>query len=412
MKVTIAGGGIIGLCCTYFLSREGYQVEVIDKGDFNTNCSQGNAGLVTPSHFLPLAEPGIVTHGIHWLLKKSSPFYIKPRLSLDLLLWMIHFFKSANQDHVERSIPFLRDISYLSKSLFEQIVEDTGINCEYKNSGLVNIYKTAEIEKHELETANLANIYGVEAQILSQTDLEKMDSGIKYDVRGAVFYPDDANLNPSKFIMGLKKHLAESGVIFIDHTQIMKINADNERIKSIQIKNEIKPVEYLVIAMGNYSADFLKKAGIKLKMQEGKGYSFDVKNKSNMPGLAALLLEGRVALTPFAGMTRLAGSMEISGMDSTIHMHRVNAIADTFRQFYPEINLEPINEKDVWYGYRPLSHDGLPYIGKTSHFENLVIATGHSMMGFSLGPATGKLVSEMVENTRLSMDISAFHPLR
>src|SRR5688500_20402505 len=122
-NIAVVGGGIIGLSTAYYLNKAGHHVTVFDKGDLQDTCSVGNAGMIVPSHIIPLAAPGMIAKGIRWMFNSKSPFYLRPRLSGDLIRWGLKFYAHANHQHVEKSIPVLREISALSKNLYREIAK-------------------------------------------------------------------------------------------------------------------------------------------------------------------------------------------------------------------------------------------------------------------------------------------------
>ncbi len=144
----------------------------------------------------------------------------------------------------------------------------------------------------------------------------------------------------------------------------------------------------------------------------GKGYSFNTENKNNFPTFPSILVDARVAVTPMEGNLRIAGTMEIDTVNSRIRINRVKGMANSFNNYYPELKVTVPDKNNIWYGLRPCSPDGLPYIGKSKSYNNLFIAAGHAMLGLSLGPATGKLISEIISETKTSIDISSFKPER
>lgn len=412
MKITIVGGGIIGLCSAYYLVREGLKVQIVDKGDFKNNCSYGNAGLIVPSHVIPLATRSIIKQGLKWMFKRSSPFYFKPRLNYDLALWSWRFYRAAHPYKVKAAMPVLKDFSDFSKHLYQDMFSEENFNVELQNRGLLMLYQTAAAEAEEREVVERVNKIGLEARILNPHDLAQLDPNTTYDVRGAAYYPNDAHLNPGQLLNNLRTYLSANGVEFISNFKVDDIEIKNNRVCSLKSLNNTIEVQQLLVTSGVYTAKLLKKAGLKLLMQDGKGYSFTIKKPANCPSIPAILLEDRVAVTPLEKELRIGGTMEISGMDNKIRMHKVSKINQAFKHFYPNTNSGEVHKEDVWYGYRPCSFDGLPYIGKMSNVTNLTIATGHSMLGLSLGAATGKLVSEIINDLPLSLNISPFNPER
>lgn len=411
-NVAIIGGGIIGLCTAYYLNNSGHEVTIFDKGDLNDNCSVGNAGMIVPSHIIPLAAPGMVSKGIRWMFNSKSPFYVRPRLSNNLIRWGMKFYAHANHAHVLRSIPLLKELSTLSKQLYQELARKNDFQFGYNERGLLMLYKTSEVEKEEIESAKLANKFGVLAQVLSLKEIQQLEPAVRLDARGGIYFPGDAHINPQLLINRLKEYVVARGVKIFSNTNIGDFIIKENKIHGVNVLGQIKPFDDFVVATGAWSGHLCSRLGIDLPMQSGKGYSFTLSEVSRNIRIPTLLLEGRVAATPMGTSLRFGGTMEIGNTDRSINMNRVRGIVETIPKYYPEMNVDVPNEKAVWSGLRPCSPDGLPYIGKSSKLSNLIIATGHSMMGMSLGPATGKLVTEMVDEVPCSMDVGPFHPER
>ncbi len=151
---------------------------------------------------------------------------------------------------------------------------------------------------------------------------------------------------------------------------------------------------------------------LKLPMQAGKGYSLTLRNPRQLPAICAIFVEARVAVTPMGNMLRMGGTMEITGINNEINWRRVYGIIDSVCKYYPEFLATDFDKITPWSGLRPCSPDGLPYIGRTAAFRNLSIATGHSMMGLSLGPITGKLIAQIIEGEKPAFDLSLVSPDR
>jgi D-amino-acid dehydrogenase len=412
MKIGILGGGIIGLSSAYYLSKTGHQVTIIEQSDLKDGCSFGNAGMIVPSHLIPLAAPGMISKGIRWMFNSTSPFYVKPRLSGELIKWGYHFYKSATKEHVERSAVALKEISLLSKAMYQQIAKELPFDFGYQERGLFMLYQTKETEHEEAETAQFANRHGIEAHILSENEIQKLEPDVKVKARGGVYFPGDAHISPNLLVSGLIKFLKEQGVIFQTSTLVQDFVIDSNKIKEIKTDKGDFSFDEVVIATGSWSGLMGKKLGITLPMQAGKGYSFtlpDVKKNIRVP---SIFLEARVAVTPMEDTLRFGGTMEITGIDHSISMNRVKGIVDSIPNYYPEMKVEMPKVDEVWHGLRPCSPDGLPYIGRSVQIKNLIIATGHSMMGLSLGPGTGKLIVEIVNQEKVSIGIDAFNPER
>lgn len=407
-QVTIIGGGVIGLCCAYYLQKQGYRITVIEKGDITGGTSFGNAGYISPSHIIPLASPGIVAKGLQWMMSSSSPFYIKPRMDLDLIRWGVQFYKSANQATVDRNSPHLAKILLLSRELTSNIKRDLGNHFRMEEKGCLMLYKTAATEKHEIELGQEAAKFGIETRMLTAAEVQALEPDQELNIRGGVLYPIDCHLHPGDFMHTLKEHLTRHGVNLMINTEVTAFEKLGNKITGvITDKGKVETGE-LVLAAGSWLPVIAKKLGVHLLLQAGKGYSItyaDVKKNLNYP---AILVDDRVAMTPMGKDLRMGGTMEISGINKNILIKRVQSIFRAAKSYYPSLDVQFPQQERIWSGLRPLTPDGLPYIGRHTKYGNLTVAGGHAMLGLSLAAATGKLVEEIVGFQKTSMDITAF----
>lgn len=413
MKCIVIGGGIIGLSSAYYLQQSGWDVTVIDKGDFSNNCSYGNAGYVCPSHFVPMAAPGIVRQGFKWMLNAESPFYVKPRLSLDLIDWGMKFIRSANAAHVERSAVPLRDIAILSKQLYEDWVKQPGFDFGYEEKGLLDMFQLPQNEVHAHHSVEKAQELGLDAVYLNAGEVQAMEPQTELNIHGAVYFKCDAHLYPNKLMFNLLELLHERKVRFVPNETVTGFEQRDGKISKVETNKGIYDCDMVVVATGSWSREMAAKLAVKLPMAAGRGYSVtyeDAPYKLNHP---AILMEGRVAITPMNGnKIRFGGTMEITSLNAPPNMNRVKGILKTVQRYIPAYNIPMPPKEQVWFGYRPCSADGLPYIGRLNNIGNCILATGHSMLGLSLGAGTGKLVSELANEQTPSMNIKPFSPER
>jgi D-amino-acid dehydrogenase len=411
-NIAIIGGGVVGLFCAYYLNQSGHRVTVFDKGDLLDNCSTGNAGMIVPSHIIPLAAPGMIAKGIRWMFNSKSPFYVKPRLNKDLIKWGLKFYSRSTKEHVAKSIPLLKEVSLFSKLLYEEVSMEGNFDFGYEEKGLLMLYHSKEIEKEERDAVDLARSSGLDAEILSLSEIQNMEPAVKVNARGGVYFRGDAHVIPQQLIENVIHHLERVGVTIQRHAEVSDFAVEKNLIKYLKVKASELAFDEYVISSGAWSGVIGSKLGIDIPMQGGKGYSFTIQNVNPNIRIPTLLLDGRVAVTPMKRDLRFAGTMEINGTDLSIDMNRVKGIVDTIPKFYPEFKVALPAQKEIWRGLRPCSPDGLPYIGRSKKIRNIIIATGHSMMGVSLAPATGKLVSELVDDKPTSMNVAGFNPER
>lgn len=410
--VTILGAGVIGLSTALCCARRGMQVTIIERnGVQRSGCSFGNAGMIVPSHFVPLAAPGMVALGLKWMWNPESPFYIQPRLSWDLLAWAAKFWRAATAQRVAAAAPLLRDLSLLSRACFVEQAE-SGLDFGLVQNGLLMLCKTAHALEEEAHSAARANELGVPAQVLDARATAALDPALTMDVAGSIYFPKDCHLPPERYLAVLHRELTRLGVDFRWNIEVTGWRTTRDRVSAVETsQGEIAGDEF-VISGGVWSAGLARKLGLHLPMQAGKGYSLTLKEPRQLPSICAIFTEARVAVTPMDGMLRVGGTMELAGLDETINLRRVRGIIRSVPRYYPEFNEEDFAGIEPWHGLRPCSPDGLPYLGRTAHWRNVICATGHAMMGLSLAPATGKLVEELVSGNEPSVPLTLLSPDR
>lgn len=412
--VLILGGGVIGLCSAYYAARAGHRVTVVDRNPAQRDgCSFGNAGMVTPSHFIPLAAPGMVGTAFKWMWNPESPLYIKPRLNADLISWGWKFMRAANAAHVARSAPLLRDLSFASRAAFEELGALPGNDFGLVKKGLVILCKTQHAFDEEAKAAALANQLGVPAEVLDAKQTAALDPAVRMDIAGSVYFPKDCHLPPHRFMAGLQQQLEKkAGVTFLWETDVTGLTQDGSRITSFQSSRGELIADEFVLAGGSWTPLLARSLGLKLPMQAGKGYSLTLPKPRQLPHICAIFTEARVAVTPMDGALRFGGTMEIAGLNEDINPVRVRGIIKSVPKYYPDFAAHDFDGIQPWRGLRPCSPDGMPYVGRTARASNLILATGHAMMGLSLGPITGKLVAQIVSGEKPQFDLTLLNPDR
>lgn len=412
-SVLIIGGGVIGLSTAYYCARRGHRVTLIDRNpEQRDGCSFGNAGMVVPSHFVPLAAPGAVSTALKWMWNPESPLYIKPRLNRELMSWGWKFMRAANAAHVERCAPLIRDLSFASRDCFEELATLPDNDFGLVKKGLVMLCKAQESLAHEAAFAKKANELGVPAQVLDAQGISKLDPDVTMDVAGGVYFPKDCHLSPNRFMAGMKRQCDALGVKFSWGTEVKHFTRHASRITEVSTAGGKFTADEIILCGGSWSPVVGSQLRLKLPMQAGKGYSLTMTKPRQLPQLCSIFTEARVAVTPMGNTLRFGGTMEIAGLNEDINPVRVQGIIKAVPKYFPKFTPDDFVNIQPWRGLRPCSPDGMPYLGRTAKFSNLTIATGHAMMGLSLGPITGRLVSEILSGEKPSFDLTLLNPDR
>jgi D-amino-acid dehydrogenase len=412
-SVLIVGAGVVGLSIAYYAAKKGHRVKVLDRGNpAAMGCSYGNAGMIVPSHFVPLAAPGMIALALRCMGDSESPFYLKPRASGELAHWAWRFFRAATREHVARAAPLLCDAHLGSRACFEEWAAEWDDDFGFARRGLLMLCKTEEGLEEEARTADAGRALGIPSQLLGADQARSLEPRLRMDVAGGVYFPLDCHLSPRALMQALVRQLERAGVELLWDTSMEGWRGRRGRVEAARTsRGDVVSDEY-VLAAGAWSSELARALGLRLPMEAGKGYSLTLESPEPKPRLCAILSEARVAVTPMGDSLRFGGTMELAGVDTGIDLGRVRGIAESVGRYLPDFPPETFRNVRAWCGLRPCSPDGLPYLGRFERVENLVAATGHAMMGVSLGPITGKLVAEILSDEPPSIPIGAWSPDR
>ncbi len=407
-NVTVVGGGIIGLCAAYYLQKAGLSVTVVERGNITDGCSFGNMGYISPSHFVPLASPGIIAEGFKYMLNSRSPFYIKPRLNFGLLQWAYHFYKNSNAATVAKNAPELNNILHLSRKLINDIKDDIGSDFLMEEKGCLMMCKTQKSLSHEFHLADDGAKFGLITEKLNREEVQALEPNVETDVAGAVLFKDDAHFHPGKMMFALKNYLVEKKVHFELNTTVTGFEKSGNKVTAVITDKGKLECEQVVLATGSWLPGVAKMLGIKLLLQGGKGYSYTYPHVEKNILFPAILVDGRCAITPWQNILRIGGTMEISGLNDKVLVKRMEGVFNSVKAFYPGLKIDFPPKDKIWNGLRPVTPDGLAYIGKAKEYSNVVIAGGHAMLGLSQGSGTGLLVSQLVQEQATAINLKAF----
>lgn len=404
--VLIIGAGAVGVCSAYYASKRGLKVTLIDKGEVCSGCSHGNSGLIVPSHVIPLAAPSALPTAFKWMFTPDGPIFLKLRFDSDLFSWLWQFRKACNKGHLRRAMPLLRELSLESARLFEGLAHIDGLSFGYQKKGYLKVCKTASGLKSCEEEVNLVRSVGVEARIVDSRAIRELEPNLRTDVLGGIFYPEDAHIVPGEFVRGLARQLEQQGVQIQPSAEVLDFEFSNNRITRVRTTRGYFRAKQIVLAVGSWIPDFIRSLGIRLLVLGAKGYSFTFKRPAICPSIPFSLAEAGVAASPMGEFLRITGTFALVGLDLSWNRKRMQSMLKQVTTYLPDLEPRKFELLEVWRGLRPCSPDGLPYLGRSRKYENLIVAAGHAMIGVSLSPITGTLVSQLLMGETPSIDLS------
>lgn len=410
-SVVVVGGGVIGAACAHYLQREGWSVRILDKDRFGAACSQGNCGYVCPSHVLPLAEPGAVRKTLRAMLRKGSPFYIKPRFSPALWGWLMRFARRCNEACMMSAARAIGPMLESAMELYEHLVEKEGLECEWEKRGLLYVYGDRELfESYAATDKLLGEVFGHPARRLVGEEVTQFEPALKSGLAGGWFYPCDAHLRPEKLMSSWRSRLESNGATFMENTELRGFVRRDGRAVALQTSSGEISADAFVIATGAWTPMLARELGCRIPIQPGKGYSITMPRPAVCPMVPMIFPETRVAVTPWPSGYRLGSTMEFAGYDESIKPARIGLLRSGAEAYLRQPYCEPVEKE--WFGWRPMTYDSLPIIGRSPVMDNVMIAAGHNMVGISMAPATGKLVAEMLSGTTPHLDPAPYSPSR
>lgn len=407
--MVIVGAGIIGLCTADKLVSQGHRVTVLDREPKpGEGCSYGNGGMIVPSHFVPLAAPGMIGMGLKMMLNKKSPFGIDGITDLDVIGWVARFMRAANKGHAERCAPLLSQLNLASRKLYTEYFSTMASDAGFAERGMLMLCSTPKGLDHEAELAKQGNALGLHTRVLDRAGIAELEPDLQINAIGGVYFQDDAHFTPSAFMAALTQHLMDRGAEVRYGVDVSRVQVRGRKVVSVE---DIEADE-VVFAGGSWTGELAKTLGLRMPMLAGRGFGTTVTNPPQTPRCASIMVEARVAVTPMTDGVRFVACMELGKPKLTPNLNRVQGMREGIEQTYPAYRFSELATTPIWTGLRPCTPDGLPYLGRTQQYDNIVIAAGHAMMGMSLGPITGKLVSEVIAGDTPSIPLDLLSPDR
>ncbi len=410
-EVVIVGGGIAGLACAWHAAERGHAVTVVERGADPAHdcCSLGNAGYVCPSHLIPLASPGLLRLGLRMLWRQGGPFGIRWGLDPGLWAWCLCFARCATPAHTARCAPLLRQLGVASLGVYEDWSSRAAGAFELHRRGLLLLCAAQSTLDHEAELVEMCHRMDVPAELLDPAGVAALEPEVTVNALGASYFPGDCHVDPVLVMAWLRHQLSQRGARLLWDHQVTGWHSEGARVQAVRTSQGDVAGEQFVLAAGSWSGVLARGLGLSLPLQAGRGHSYE--QPPTALRTAAILTEARVALTPLPDRLRIGGNLELGGLDHRVDPRRIRGMQEAVDQYLPGL-ADRSAASEVWTGLRPCTPDGLPYLGPTRRYPNLLVAAGHAMLGLSLGAVTGRLIGEVLDGEPPSVPLELLRPER
>lgn len=394
--IIIIGGGIVGLCSAYFLHKSGREVTVIDEGDITNATSFGNAGLLSAFDKTPLSYPGVVTNTLKLMLKNQSPAIVHPSFDFKMYRWLLRFVLSANEKRTKKTMMLFEKYGQISLDLYKEMIKENNLDFDFHHDGMLSVFTEEKTYQSKLKNYNYVD--EERFKILSKSEIPDYLPSAKDDIKGAILFKKNAHYDPKKVMLGLKDYLQNSGVEFILNEKIENIKTENGKVKHIVSKNRnYYEAEHFVMSTG-YQTLLANKIGKDLEMTPAKGYSITFEMPENLkPKTSTLFNDLFIVMTPRKETVRLTSKLEIGSSDPKVVQKQIDSIKKNFFEYNKSFEMK---NETLWSGFRPLTPNDIPLIGKDENYSNLTYAMGLGWLGMTFAPAVGEIINDLVVNDK------------
>src|SRR5215216_550405 len=326
-RIVVVGGGAIGLCAAFALERRGCRVTVVTAGEPGQGASAVNAGWIVPSLSEPVPAPGLVRTSLRWMRRPDSPLYIQPRPNPELVRWLVAFWRHCNAHDFTAGLAATAELNRRTFALYDDLAA-AGVRFEQHRTGVLFAYQAPAALEHDLRAMEPLRQFGMDVPSpLWGDDVRALEPALSDRIAGGFWFTQERHVRPHTLTAGLVQYLNARGVAIRPGTRVTGFDRDGDRITNVRLERGRLETDAVLICAGAWTPAVARLAGARVPIQAGKGYCLDYVPSPAPVGHALYLHEARVAVTPLDGLTRLAGTMEFSGINTRIRPERIAAIA-------------------------------------------------------------------------------------
>ena len=416
MQVVVIGAGIIGAATALELLRDGHRVTIVEPGDPGGEqaASYGNGCLLTAASVLPVSEPGMWKRVPGYLADPLGPLAVRWRYLPKVAPWLLRFLNAGSNYHKLRVIARgLKPLVQQSPERHRKLAEEAGVGDLIHKTGVLYVFPSRKDFEAEAELWAIKRENGVTWLELNADELRQKEPSLDRRYQFAVLFEQSGHCtDPGAYVAALVRHAQALGAKLV-RARALGFDLDGRRLKAVRTDGEKIACERAVIAAGARSLDLARQVGDNVALETQRGYHAVISNPETGPRIPIMPSDGHMSNVMMAQGLRMAGQVEIAGLEAAPNWKRAEILRDFALRTYPGLPRDlPVERVKFWMGHRPATPDALPCIGPASRCPDVVHAYGHGMLGLATGAATGRLVADIVSGKPPSIDPAPYNPAR
>jgi glycine/D-amino acid oxidase-like deaminating enzyme len=407
--VLVVGAGVVGLSVALYLQRAGMQVAVLDPLGPAGGASFGNAGMLSPDTATPIAMPGMLRKVPGWLRDPLGPLAVRPSYLPRTLPWLLQWVKAGRLERVLAISDAMRALHRDTLTCWRELLGDALYRDLIRPSGQVHVWEGDDASPTEAIEQQIRDRHGIAAQTLNADDLRQMFPGLARDITRGLFVPGNGHtVSPQRIVHSLAELFRAAGGAIVAERAMKLIPREGDGF-TVMTNTANRIAERVVVAAGAWSAQLLAPLGIRVPLETERGYHAMLFSPSVTPAIPISSKTRAFFMTPMEDGVRVAGTVEIAGLDAPPDERRAQILVDHARRLFPALQS---GEVRYWMGFRPSTPDSLPILGPVEHHQGLYLAFGHGHFGMSGGPPSGRLLARMITGAPLGIDPAPYDARR
>ena len=405
VKTLVIGAGIIGTAIAEHLAKDGDEVLLLDRQTPGHGCSGGNAGHFATDVVLPLANPDTLLGLPKMLLDPLGPLSLRWSYLPRMLPWLARFALAALPANAKASAEALRSLNRESIVSFDRLLSRTGLQHLMTKRGAITLYQTAKGQAKHRSTVDILRNYGVNVEALDTQQLMDLEPTLSRDLSGGLYFPDTAHtVDPLGLVTRLVDSFIGNGGKF-KQADVSQIQLQDDNKVQVKTSHGDYLADKIVIATGAWSKPLMAMLGHKVPLDTERGYHLMLPTPETSITRPVTAFERSFVMTPMAGGLRLAGTVELAGLDTPENPERADILYQHAQTLLPGLNHEGATR---WMGCRPSLPDSLPVIGPSPNSDAVYFAFGHQHLGLTQAAITAEIIGTLVHGRDSEIDLTPF----